>query len=304
MEVLCNTDNLTSGSRFDYWHESVCNTYAQVNSDTVHAKDYSGYIKSRRFGELNVTESAGQKIQFERTKSHVCTDPRDEIQLCVLLDGHISIKQDGSAQSIRPGDIAIYDSTKPFQLGLDRFHSLTTIIPKSLVTSRDIGGKILARESLATSIISKMLTDMGNVQLQSSPVLEKQITQNLIDLICANLGVEKQESVSGSNAQVERIKQYLVTQLSNPDTSIDMVANAMSMSPRTLHRLFSLEGETVMSWLWKARLAEIHKQLEVGKFSRVGDAALEYGFSDFSHFSRSFKKQFGYTPTSLLRNKI
>lgn len=303
MDVLFSTNNLMPDERFEYWHESVCNTYAQVNASTEHIKDYSGYIKSQMFGELTLTESCGKKVQFERTKSHVCTDPREEVQLFLLLDGHTTIKQNGNVLNIRPGDIAIYDSTQPYQLELERFKSFTTIIPKSLVSHRDVAGKILKRESLATSLISKTLSEISNVQMLSSPLLQRTVTQNLIDLICVTLSEEEGPLVCSANVQIEQIKQYLLTQLCNPDVSIEMVANAMSMSPRTLHRIFSMEAETVMNYLWKMRLMEIHKQLIAGKFTRVGNAALEYGFSDFSHFSRSFKKHFGYTPTSLLTNQ-
>ena len=33
----------------------------------------------------------------------------------------------------------------------------------------------------------------------------------------------------------------------------------------------------------------------------IGEIALSCGFSDFAYFSRSFKKEFGMTPTSFQR---
>jgi AraC-like DNA-binding protein len=41
--------------------------------------------------------------------------------------------------------------------------------------------------------------------------------------------------------------------------------------------------------------------LTEGRAKNVTDAALDFGFSDLSHFSRAFKAMFGKSPNALLR---
>ncbi|MCS5946651.1 helix-turn-helix domain-containing protein [Klebsiella variicola subsp. variicola] len=43
--------------------------------------------------------------------------------------------------------------------------------------------------------------------------------------------------------------------------------------------------------------------IECGRVSSVSQAALDFGFSDFSHFSHAFRKAFGISPRSLLPKK-
>jgi AraC-like DNA-binding protein len=75
------------------------------------------------------------------------------------------------------------------------------------------------------------------------------------------------------------------------------------MAPRTLNRLFAGEGATPIRWLWQQRLAASFTALVEGRVGQVTDAALSFGFSDLSHFSRAFKAQFGHSPQFVLRQK-
>lgn len=56
------------------------------------------------------------------------------------------------------------------------------------------------------------------------------------------------------------------------------------------------------SWLQKKRLKEAHFQLENGT-KKPSDVYLTLGFESLSHFSNSFKKLYGYSPTNLLLNQ-
>ena len=75
------------------------------------------------------------------------------------------------------------------------------------------------------------------------------------------------------------------------------------MAPRTLYRLFAAEGTTPIRWLWQQRLAASFKALTEGKVTQVTDAALSHGFSDVSHFSRTFRATFGQSPRMFKRRR-
>ncbi|HFP9258394.1 TPA: helix-turn-helix domain-containing protein, partial [Klebsiella michiganensis] len=57
---------------------------------------------------------------------------------------------------------------------------------------------------------------------------------------------------------------------------------------------------TPMAVIWQERLRASREALERGRVSSVSQAALDFGFSDFSHFSHAFRKAFGISPRSLL----
>jgi two-component system sensor histidine kinase ChiS len=57
---------------------------------------------------------------------------------------------------------------------------------------------------------------------------------------------------------------------------------------------------TTSNFVLKTRLNRAKKLLTVTQ-KPIGDIAMECGFNDFAYFSRSFKKEFGMTPTTFQR---
>ncbi len=72
----------------------------------------------------------------------------------------------------------------------------------------------------------------------------------------------------------------------------------------TFKRDFSkLFNTTPQRWLIKKRLELAHYQF-VEKKKKPIDVCYEVGFENLSHFSYAFKKQFGYSPTELLGQRV
>lgn len=56
-----------------------------------------------------------------------------------------------------------------------------------------------------------------------------------------------------------------------------------------------------MATIWQERLQSSRLAIEQGRVRSVSQAALDSGFSDFSHFSHAFRKAFGIAPSALLQ---
>jgi two-component system sensor histidine kinase ChiS len=57
---------------------------------------------------------------------------------------------------------------------------------------------------------------------------------------------------------------------------------------------------TTSNFILKTRLNRARKQLSVTQ-KQIDEVAMDCGFNDFAYFSRSFKKEFGMTPSSFQR---
>jgi AraC-like DNA-binding protein len=56
---------------------------------------------------------------------------------------------------------------------------------------------------------------------------------------------------------------------------------------------------TVSDYLWRARLLHCRQELETQNGKTITDVAFSWGFSSSSHFSRVFRKHFGFVPSAI-----
>ena len=86
--------------------------------------------------------------------------------------------------------------------------------------------------------------------------------------------------------------------ISDPLFGVEKMASEMNMSRASLHRkLKSITGFPPSELIRSIRLRKAAR-LILSKVDSVSQIALLVGFNDYSHFSKSFKKHFGVSPTS------
>ena len=91
------------------------------------------------------------------------------------------------------------------------------------------------------------------------------------------------------------IRNEILSDLSTPPVLSELAIIA-SMSETKLKQLFKQTfGDTIYNYYQKARMEEAAFLLKQAKHS-VSEVGYELGFSNLSHFSRLFEKQYGITP--------
>jgi two-component system response regulator YesN len=114
----------------------------------------------------------------------------------------------------------------------------------------------------------------------------KSISERAIDFI---LTAEENQTV------VDRVKKY-ITENINKDLSRDMIAEFIYLSPDYLSRIFKKEtGVTLNDYLIEER-CKYAKDLLIQSDLPVSEIAASAGYTNFSHFSKMFKRVTGVNP--------
>ena len=94
-----------------------------------------------------------------------------------------------------------------------------------------------------------------------------------------------------------RVRQAVTTLLArgNASPDIDLVAEGMGTSVRTLQRRLHAMGVTYTEVVQRARRAEAQRMLR-DRRTRIGDISRTLGYSDPGHFTRAFQRWTGVTP--------
>ncbi|MDK2596822.1 helix-turn-helix transcriptional regulator [Pseudoalteromonas obscura] len=102
--------------------------------------------------------------------------------------------------------------------------------------------------------------------------------------------------------QIDKVDIYIAYNINKPIT-VDEMADLLYCSKFYFLREFKkFMGITPYQYLMNKRLEEAKRRLSSSQKNDIASIGLDLGFNDQSHFTRSFKKQFGMTPGQF-RNK-
>jgi AraC-like DNA-binding protein len=129
---------------------------------------------------------------------------------------------------------------------------------------------------------------------RSDVMLPLPTAHRLLDEIHERVTEEYLQRVNSSPTR-HRVRAILIRRLSDGESTRGKVANAMSMSERTLHRRLGVEGTSFQKVLDDTR-RELAEQYMNRRDLSLADIAYLLGFSDQSSLFRASKRWFGTSP--------
>jgi AraC-like DNA-binding protein len=89
--------------------------------------------------------------------------------------------------------------------------------------------------------------------------------------------------------------------VSDGELSVAEVAQRQRVTPRYVHKLFENEGLTFSSFVLGQRLARARRMLSDPRLAdrNISAIAFAVGFGDLSYFNRTFRRQYGVTPSEI-----
>ncbi|WP_449433362.1 helix-turn-helix domain-containing protein [Pseudomonas putida] len=303
-----NTSSIDQRQRLAYWTEAICETFLAVDCRQQPGSDLHGEMKGCYLGGLDLIDVVSPPMEYRRELSQLKSHHEEHFQLVLQVYGTGLLQQHGRQAVMLPGDVALYTAMAPSSIAYPRgSRTIAVKIPRASVLSRiACAEQALALSLKAGSPFGAMLGSMMRESLAWS--LEKggsddaRLPSGMLDIMC--FAFESAASLSAGSTRrspLEQIKRYMHTHLGDPELSLGEVASKHNVSMRTLNRLFAAEGLSANRWLWQQRLEASYKALTGKSVRQVSEAALDCGFNDLSHFSRTFKKTYGVTPNQLLR---
>lgn len=98
--------------------------------------------------------------------------------------------------------------------------------------------------------------------------------------------------------QIKHLNDYLLAQLDRP-TSPTELAQLVGLSPQAFHRAFkAAAGIPPMQYALQLRMRHARDLVE-GTAKPIGEIGAAVGFEDLAHFSNTFRKHWGVSPTRL-----
>lgn len=306
--------NLTSSvaTSFDHWKHLVAESFVPLAAQTADVDGFRGRMRSRVLDRMSIVEVTATSHEVHRTPALIARAHERYFKLNLQLEGTGLLVQDNREAVLRPGDLAIYDTSRPYTLTFEeQARMMVVMFPcDALALPADYVGQLaavrMAGSAGLSGIVGQFIRQLSeNLDVLSGPSGSR-LAANALDLVSTMLHAEMDIAPDRMKPQAllaVSIREYIEANLADPLLSPATIAAAHFISTRHLHNVFHESGTTVASWIRSQRLEgarrDLRDPLHAGK--SVGAVAAHWGFLDAAHFSRTFRDAFGVPPSDWRR---
>ncbi len=304
MSELLTTSIVDPADRLDYWREVICAVYVELHVEPVNTDAFAGSVELTAWGEqkLSRVSSMGQLV----TRQPGTTE--DDCLVSLQVSGSCRVTQAGRTAVLTPGDFALYDATKPYELAFDdRFGQLVLQFSRDALISRNvhIESAVARTCSGATGVGAVAASFLECLAQHDAEIPEdhrRRLGDQAIDFTAVALSdaagtTPTSESVARFNRQ--RVLNVVDQNLDNPDLSVAFVAAALGVSTRTIQKLFASDSPPLSARIRAARIDRAKRALSDPRRDHLTIARIanDLGFGSPTQFARVFKAASGYSPS-------
>jgi AraC-like DNA-binding protein len=261
-------------------------------------------VVAKRFGPVGVARVLGTPSCFTRARRHLA-DGRDLISVVISGGGRFRVEGVRGNDRYAGHGAAILESRSESVLhSLDDSSAWTICMERAPLEPLLVGvpaplQRCLQGDNPGLRLLDGYLKTLFSLEQDCDPTLA---TLHIRDLALYALGVrgdaqalvrERGVFAARQSALIEMIRR----RASEPGLDPARVAEQLGMSVRYLHRLLEPTGRTFSEHLLEQRLQHALAKLRDREcYFKISDIARDCGFSDISHFNRSFRRAFSDTP--------
>lgn len=295
---------------FDAWRQLVTQSFVPLDVTRDNKDHFEGRMRSRSMGDVSAVEVSADAHGVLRKPSLIRPADGHYFKLSIMLSGSGILIQDNREALLLPGDIAVYDTQRPYTLAFEeKFRCLVLMFPPQLMDlpASSVGQLTavrMGRDERLGRVISPFLVEIARNLDQFSDAIGTRLAYNAVDLVTTMFSSELDLSRSpAANPRAElmvRIRAFIEAHLGDSDLNLATVAAAHYISTRYLHNLFREEGDSAANWIRSRRLERCRRELKdpVHSHRSISAIAAKWGFNDAAHFSRLFRTAFGETPSN------
>lgn len=245
----------------------------------------------------------------------------EHLELCYVQSGKGHYRIDGQLYEVQEGDLIVLNSGMRHQALRDTacapvmeiFVGLTDVLlegqkknciplPQGCPVIHTMGDFKLKWNKLCVSMeAEKEICKPGRYFMMKTYAIQ------MLVLLIRELEEPQRQQQTGQYAFDSVSRKYVVEKVINyledhyeKKISLDQIAGNMYLSPFYISKIFKAEtGDTPIHYLIDIRLEKAKEMLMEDFDLSVQEAAIRVGYEDAYHFSKLFKKKFGYPPSAV-----
>lgn len=291
------TDSVATSHKTEYWIDMICNTFVRLGARDMTGNELHGSIKVERIKDVEFSTVRSGAQQVYRSRRQIAEQHQAYMLFSIQQRGEGWVEQDGRVARLRSGELAMYDSTRPYTLYFNGpFQQLVVQVPKIRLGVEDTRSLTAVKYLGGTpgGVVAELLTSMnrhlsvGGSEL--SPLVEHVLTTVRAAI---ELNARPDCDIPGSGLKQQALA-IMKLRMHKAGWGVADLARECHVSERTLHRAFG--EESVGSVLRRIRVEEASELLLGAARLSVQQVAAQCGYGSESGFIRAFRAELGVTP--------
>lgn len=308
METIFAASEFHPRDRIERWYDVASKLYVGHQCDLDKSHVFDATIRVSRLATIETTVLQSNPVRFIHSQRHISMSEDQNVFLCMLRQGRSIWLQDGREGEGLPGDFAILNACRPYELAFCERSSLLVF----KIPLREFEQRVGPTIGL-TAITVSADSDLGGLASGFLSMLPGRlpiggerdavrIADHALDLAgMALLAATTQRRPTLSSAReiaISAVRRAIDSNLTDANLTTEIVARAAGISVRYASQLLHDDGTSVGRCILERRLEECRRRLaDPAQVHRsITEIALSWGFSDPSHFARRFKQAFGRSP--------
>ncbi|SDS43861.1 AraC-like ligand-binding domain-containing protein [Actinoplanes derwentensis] len=300
MPQTWSTRDVPATAQFSHWRELICQAFLALTPESDLRDGFAGSVTQWPLGALSIARIVSQRQRVDRTERDLAAGSPPGYYANLQLAGVSTMRQSGRVTTLRPGDVAVVDTTEPFtfEFGGD-FRQLSFFIPGPLLRAQVTGRIATATRIPTTAGAGAALRHLLTALPTGTPRLAPHAAGLLAVALSESPAVSARRAPHSHARAVADIEEHLT----DDDLSPSATARRLEISVRSVHALFAGRELTYSATVRRLRLERAARDLcdPARAHLRVADVAADAGFADTAGFHRAFRRQFGRTPAQLRR---
>ena len=304
-----STRTIEADRPFGSWAEDLADAFVRLEPRKIGEQPFQGMITRTDVASIQISRVEATKHMVLRLRSHIARSISDVYFVNLQLDGVGRYTQRGHEQICGPGDLAVVDTTEPFEIANCREFSLFCFaVPRQLLPSALAERPRLRLSATeAGRALSRTLAGHAELCLRSEPNsgISTFGAQHVVDLIshAPDILADRPPERAGLSVLLSMMLDYIDRHVDDPELDAAALALKFHCSQRYVHKLFSTTGRSVGEHINGIRILACTRNLldHTHRRMTIAEIAFNAGFRDISHFNRLFKRSNGLAPREFRR---
>ena len=291
---------------FEQWLATVHRVCGEFDAQPL-GEQFVGSLRDLSIGNLRMSLAEGDGLSLSKRRQHIRQGHERYFYTVLQLDGASALEQEQSSVRLVAGDIALLDGARPFDVHmLTQSRQISLLLPASLLESDGVvscAQRIDGHSGLGHLARRLVLDAINDPQRMLGALEAEAMLAALVSLLKPIARVQDAEGDTYDKTY-RRACAYIDEHLRDEALAPERIAQAVGVSVRGLYRVFARRSQVIARHIRDQRLERCAQDLRgaAGRHASLTSLALEWGFTDASHFSSAFKARYGLSPSEYRRN--